>query len=321
MNQRFWNLFGNNYVENCLKWKHSDKNPVLPSTKEKTGFKCNWTANPDILEFRGRRFLYYRGNGILANRPGEYHDRLAVAELFGTDGNGGLCYRELNDGKMIVDVGKPGEFDCEHALDPAAVVFRDKVFLYYSGVGETSNTIGLAISEDGEHFTKYGAVMPGRAPDVVVRDGKVYLITHRKWENGKTQSQLYLFVSEDGIHFTPVAPLEGFSKKGDWDSYALTTLRLSEEGDTYYLMYGGSAYLADEPDFFGLARSKDLIHWEAHPGNPIFGCSAKGMQDGGAIWFPALFEEKDQFVMLYEGSRGKYTWDLDSQICLATISK
>jgi hypothetical protein len=86
-------------------------------------------------------------------------------------------------------------------------------------------------------------------------------------------------------------------------------------------MYGGSSYLADEPDFFGLARSKNLIDWEYHPGNPIFGCAAKGAPDGGAIWFPALHETRDDFLMLYEGSRGKYSWDLSSTICMASTRK
>ena len=64
-----------------------------------------------------------------------------------------------------------------------------------------------------------------------------------------------------------------------------------------------------------------MLTWEKHPGNPIFGCGPKGSPDGGAIWFPAVYEESDRFVMLYEGSRGKYTWDCSSQICMSTIKK
>jgi hypothetical protein len=91
--------------------------------------------------------------------------------------------------------------------------------------------------------------------------------------------------------------------------------------DAYYLIYGGSSSLLDQPDYFGLARSNDLLHWERHPGNPIFGCGAKGQEDGGAIWFPALIETADRFVLLYEGSRGNYRGDLSSQICQSSIPK
>ena len=313
MNQKFWNLFGNDYTRNCLKWQHSPQNPVLPKTGTEFGFKSHWTANPDILEFKGRRLLYYRGNGVLEDRPGEHHDRLAVAELLGTDENGGLCYRDLNEGNILFDAGGDLDFDY-HVLDPSAVIFQDKVFLYYSATSQYVDSVGLALSEDGEHFTKYGSVMAGRAPAAVVWKDKIYMVTQYR-------GKLFLFSSGDGIRFRMEAPLEGFFKPGTWDAHAITTFRIYQEGDVFYAMYGGSAYLEDEPDYFGLARSADLIHWETHPGNPIFGCGPKGAPDGGAIWFPALFEEEHCFSMLYEGSRGKYSWDLSSEICLARIPK
>jgi beta-xylosidase len=87
------------------------------------------------------------------------------------------------------------------------------------------------------------------------------------------------------------------------------------------MICGGSPDLNDQPDYFGIAKSKDLITWEKHPGNPIFGIGAKGEEDGGAIWFPALIEIKTHYVMLYEGSRGRYAWDLSSQICMSSIKK
>ena len=110
-------------------------------------------------------------------------------------------------------------------------------------------------------------------------------------------------------------------EEGSWDAFSITTARLSADAGWFYMMYGGSAYLADEPDCFGLARSKDLVHWERHSGNPIFGRGPAGSPDGGAIWFPALLETEDCFILLYEGSRGKYSWDLSSAICMASAAK
>ena len=313
MNQRFWDLFGEDYTKNCLLWQHSPANPVITKTGGEYGFKSHWTANPAILDFQGRRFLYYRGNGILEDRPGERHDRLTVAELIGIDAKGGLCYNDLNDGRILFDAGGDNDFDY-HVLDPSPVVFRGKVYLYYSATGRYVDSVGLAISEDGEHFTKYGAVMPGRAPASVVWNDMIYMVTQYR-------GKLFLHSSEDGIRFRMVGPLEGVSRKGDWDGFAITTFRIFRENDAFYAMYGGSSYLEDEPDYFGLCRSTDLLHWEPHPGNPVFGCGPKGSPDGGAIWFPALFEEEDCFAMIYEGSRGKYSWDLSSEICLSTIRK
>ena len=182
MNTELWRRFGADYTANCAAWRHAPDNPVLPASG--TTWKSCWTANPDVLEWRGRRLLYYRGNGVLPGTDGKRHDRIAAAEIV-----------------------------------------------------------------------------------------------------------------------------------------SITTARLSREGEWCYMVYGGSAYLADEPDYFGLARSRNLVDWERHPGNPIFGCGAKGTPDGGAMWFPALVQTDDCFVMLYEGSRGKYSWDLSSAICLASIPR
>lgn len=131
----------------------------------------------------------------------------------------------------------------------------------------------------------------------------------------------HLRVSADGITF----PDDGMSEcvfrgePGSWDAQSVVTARIHRDRDTFFMLYGGSANSLDEPEFFGLARSTDLRTWERHPGNPIFGHGAGGTIDGGAIWFPAMIETAADATLLYEGSRGKYAWDLSSRICVATL--
>ncbi|SFJ79952.1 Predicted glycosyl hydrolase, GH43/DUF377 family [Paenibacillus sp. UNC496MF] len=316
MSKKLWQLFSGDYRQNCLSWHHSPHNPVIPASGET--WRSVWVANPDVIEFGGRQLLYYRGNGIQPATDGKRHDRLGVAEIASvTRDNIGL--RDLNGGEPIVDVGAPGEFDDKDVLDPSAAVFGGKVFVYYSAIGSGPDCVGLAVSEDGVRFEKAGNIMEGRAPAVIVKDGYVYMIYQLLEENGY---QLYLSRSQDGIRFEPVSDRPIFAgEPGSWDALSIVTAQLTQDGDAYYLMYGGSSYLVDEPDFFGLARSTDLLRWERHPGNPIFGCGAMGQEDGGAIWFPALIETEAFFAILYEGSRGKYSWDISSQICMATIAK
>lgn len=288
----------------------------MPPTGD--GWQSVWTANPDLLTVDGKLLLYYRGHGTL---PGleELHDRIGVSEVIAID-ESELVLKPLNNGEVIVDVGLPDEFDGIDALDPATVILNNKVFLYYSAIGPGPDSIGLSISDDGVNFIKHGKIMVGRAPDVILKDGKIAMIYQRADEAGNYQ--IFLAESKDGIEFQDVREEPVFRRApGGWDSLSIATVRLSQEEDTYYAIYGGSSNLADEPDFFGLARSKDLLEWEFHPGNPIFGCGPKGAPDGGAMWFPALHEAQNSFVILYEGSRGKYAWDLTSQICLASIPK
>ncbi len=311
----FWNLFSNNYQSNLRLWKHNTaNNPVIPAGTKL--WKKYWTANPAIISFQEQTLVYYRGNGITPTNP-DRHDRLAVAGIKKISADH-IELRELTD-NYIVDVGEKGSFDSNDVLDPAAVVFNDKVFLYYSAIGAGKDSVGLAISNDGIHFEKYGKVFTGRAPSVAISDGKIYMIYQN--DSGEGYKGFYLSMSTDGIHFEPIneAPVLSGAATG-WDKY-VATARIYKEHDEFLMIYGGSPDLNDQPDYFGIAKSKDLITWEKHPGNPIFGIGAKGEEDGGAIWFPALIDINSHYVMLYEGSRGRYAWELSSQICMSSIKK
>lgn len=318
MKTSIWNLFGPDYRRNCLAWRHSAENPVIPAAGDT--WKQRWTANPDVLDFADRRLLYYRGNGVMPGREARNHDRIGVAEIAGLSADG-LDLQELADGLPIVDVGEKDSFDSEHVLDPATAVFRGDVLLYYSAIGNGPDSVGLATSTDGIRFKKVGKVLDGRAPDVVVRDEGISMLYQKKNTDGRYE--FFVAHSSDGVHFENASTQAVFSPSGrtGWDCHDVSTGRLCPDEDGYLLLYGASSSLVDQPDSFGLARTPDLIHWERHPGNPIFGCGPKGAEDGGAIWFPALIETDALFVLLYEGSRGDYRGDLSSQICMASIAK
>jgi Beta-xylosidase len=327
---RLWDAFGPDWRENCRRWRRFSGNPALPPSGDT--WKRVWTANPD---FRWRAddntlLVYYRGHGTLAGSPaGERTcDRLAVARVDAL-GPDGLRITDLNGGLPVVDVGPEGAFDAAEALDPSAAEFAGRVLLFYSALGPGEHGVGLAVSTDGtagERFAKHGPVLTGRAPSALAQGDRVYLL-YQDWLPGhaaeRQQWCFYLAVSEDGLTFSPVqdAPILT-GTPGDWDAYSVVTGRLLAGADGWtYLLYGGSAYLSDEPEHFGLARSRDLVNWEKHPGNPIFGAGARGEPDGGAIWFPALWETDTHFHLLYEGSEGPYAWNLRSAVCLASREK
>lgn len=315
-NSPFWNLFSENYQKNCRLWSHNTlKNPVIPAGN--LLWKKFWTANPTVINFNEKLLVYYRGNGITPTNP-DRHDRIAVAQLKDITSDN-IVIKDLNNKNFSIDVGEKGSFDDSDVLDPGAVVFKNKVFLYYSGVGTGPNSVGLAISDDGVLFQKHGSVLIGRSPSVIVAENKIYMIYQN--DDGKGYRGFYLAESEDGINFKKCleTPVLG-GKENGWDKF-VTTARIYKENDTFLLLYGGSPDLNDQPDYFGLARSTDLRSWEKHPGNPIFGLGAKGEEDGGAIWFPALIDIGSHYVLIYEGSRGRYAWDLSSQICMSSIQR
>jgi predicted GH43/DUF377 family glycosyl hydrolase len=318
MTKAFWSLFCNDYRKNCLAWQHSARNPVIPASG--STWKSHWTANPEILEFAGKRLLYYRGNGTMPGPDQELHDRIGVAQIIrlSTDN---IEIQDLNDGLPIIDLGDPEAFDRQHILDPAAIVFQGKILLYYTAVGKGQDSIGLASSSDGIKFTKLGKIIEGRAPDVVIKDGRIHMLLQRA--NGKGGHEFFIASSSNGMSFNIEnnSPVLAPTARPAWDGYDVTTGRLFSSDEGFFLLYGGSSSLTDQPDYFGLAKSNDLIHWERHPGNPIFGCGPKGSEDGGAIWYPALIETQDKYILLYEGSRGGFTGDISSSISMASIGK
>ncbi len=127
---------------------------------EGNSWQKRWTANPDFLNFGGKTLLYYRGDGTTSADDGAFHDQIGVAELNGISTKG-ISYELLNHGHPIVPIGRKGSFDDGMVLDPSAVQFGSRVFLYYSAIGTPGYHIGLAVSSDGVHFRKMGPVIEG----------------------------------------------------------------------------------------------------------------------------------------------------------------
>ncbi len=270
--------------------------PTVPGT-----WKSNYTANPDLLLIKDTYFLYYRG------QKDDQHDRLGVMTVPAKDFDGKTWHEYA--GNPVVDVGKAGSFDHQHALDPASVLVNGTVFLYYSAIGHNPRqSVGLAVSQDGFKFTKYkdNPVIVGRAPEVV-HDGKLFYLYY---VNGNRRGgyQINLAVSSDGYRFknyenNPVLREgQGPLTPENWDGKTVTTPRIFKEKNTYYMIYAGDHLRIDSPRSFGLATSTDLYNWKKYPGNPIFSASDKKEWDGGYIWFGTVENINGVYYMWYEGA-------------------
>jgi predicted GH43/DUF377 family glycosyl hydrolase len=313
--QNLWDLFSTSSTTNVLAWTRHNENPVIRASG--STWKTRWTGRPELISFQDRTLLFYQGNGVLPGKAKGYHDRIGVAEVVAI-GSMQLNYRDLNGGQPVLDLGKAGDFDDAGMLDPAAAFFNGRLYLAYSAVGRGPNSIGLAVSVNGEQFTKLGKVLEGQSPDLLVVRDTLFMVYQKPDSVGQ---KVYLALSTDGKKFSPASTHPVFAgEAGQWDAKSVNTPRVWEYKEVYYMLYGGSPDFADAPEFFGLARSNDLRQWETHPGNPIFGAGFHGTADGGAIWYPAVQESDNWIVMLYEGSSGRHSWG-PSSICMAWIAK
>jgi len=268
-------------------------NPVLPVVE---GTYKSWhTANPDILLKDGMMYYYYRA--------GDGRDRIALATvpLERFDGKTFYDY-EFNP---IIDIGRDS-FDDMAVLDPAAVVFNNKVFLYYSGLGKGEDSVGLAVSKNYYNFSKYkkNPVITGRAPEVVLKDGIIYM--YYVLPNPRGGYTVHLATSDDGYRFEkfrrPV--FEPASDIRAWDGKTVTVPRIVEKEGMYYMLYAGDNRYMDYPPFFGLAFSHDLVNWHRSGQNPLFSRGEEGAFDEGAIWYGQLFEHGRKWYLWYEGWGG-----------------
>jgi beta-1,2-mannobiose phosphorylase / 1,2-beta-oligomannan phosphorylase len=277
-------------------WKRYPHNPVFPATPGT--WREAQTANPDLLLKDSLYYMYFRGQ-----RGG--HDRIGVATIPKAKFDGATWDIQP---EPIIDVGGPGSWDENHALDPAAIVFQGKVFLYYTGSSPRSDrSVCLAVSDDGLNFKKYqgNPVILGGAPEIAEKDGVLYLFFWKQVP-GKKGFQIHYATSGDGYHFSEpgeslVLPV---GAEGKWDCFTVETPRIFLDRGLYYMVYCGSDRNKDYPFHAGLATSTDLVHWTKYQHNPIFGRGEEHQWDEGAIWFTTVEKIDGRYFMWYEGYGG-----------------
>lgn len=277
-------------------FKKYDGNPVIPR-KDGT-FGSIHMANPDLLEFQGKLYLYYRGQG------NEKHDQIGVA-FSDKDKFDGVNWEHYPNNPIIKVSENRSDFDSNHILDPGTAVIDGKVFLYYSGHSfDRPACIGLTISNDGINFKKHGpgpVIESAIAPEVVIKDGLVYLFYQRKV---KDHFEFFLCTGSDGISFDKKDEKKIFGPScvpDTFDHFSVSTCRIFQEENLYYMIYGGGDKFDDYPPAFGLARSRDLVNWERYPNNPVMERGLPGTWDEGGIWFGTTYKYKDSCYLWYEG--------------------
>jgi beta-1,2-mannobiose phosphorylase / 1,2-beta-oligomannan phosphorylase len=277
-------------------WQRYPGNPVFRATSGT--WREAQTANPDLLLLDSTYLMYFRGQ-----RDG--HDRIGVATIPEEKFDG---FTWTIHPEPVIDVGEGGSWDEQHALDPAAILFRGQVFVYYTGSSpKADRSICLAMSADGIHFTKSSdnPVILGGAPEVVLRDSVLYLYFWRAVP-GRRGFQIHYATSRDGIHFLEPANSLALAvgAPGEWDSFTVETPRIFAEGGLYYMLYCGSDLNKDYPFHAGLATSDDLVHWTKYGGNPVFSRGEAGSWDEGAIWFTTVEKIRGRYYLWYEGYGG-----------------
>jgi hypothetical protein len=278
--------------------KNNDKKFVrissIPLLSPLSGtFYAEGATTADVLEFQQEILMFFGGLSAKHERIG-----LASVEKDSFEGTSWTKWFSM----PIVDIGDSSDFDSLHVTDPASVVVNNQIYLYYSGIGKGEDAIGLSISDNGRVFFKsiFCPVIRGRAPEIVLYNGRFYLFFVR--ENSLGGYSIYLNVSDDGILFSGAeSRIVLTPTPGSWDGYSITTPRIIKTDDLFMMIYAGDNQTRDQPKSFGLAYSEDLENWSKYGNNPVFTRGKPGSWDDQAIWFGTPYICQGRTLMLYEG--------------------
>jgi hypothetical protein len=168
-----------------LKWKLDPEAPLL-EPGAKGAFDSASVETPSVVRFQGKYHLFYTGVG----------DRglagpMSIGHAVSEDG-----VRWTKDSQPVLKpTGTHTDWNGYQVAEPGAVVFRDRIYLYFAAVGiragakpPAKRVIGLAVSENGKEFGPAEPVLGQDAlfptdrgfdgystPAAAVNGGKVHL--------------------------------------------------------------------------------------------------------------------------------------------------
>ena len=225
-------------------------------------------------------------------------------------------------------LGKPVHWEALHTFNPAAVVRDGKIYVLYraeddSGtmqIGMHTSRLGLAVSEDGLHFTRGDVPVfypakdseearewPGGTEDprIVESPEGGYVITYTQW-NRKTY-RVGIATSPDLHTWTKHGPAFGMGKYGGlkYKSAGIVTECVTKgrciaaKINKHYWMYWGEGEIH-------LATSDDLVHWTPLEGADhqpkVLMRARPGKFDSGLPEVgPPPVLTKDGIVLVYNG--------------------
>lgn len=140
-------------------------------------------------------------------------------------------------------------------------------------------------------------------PQVVYEAGRFWMLYVHYDEVRPPNACLELATSTDGLEWEvhPDSPVLTPSTDA-WDAWRTSYHSILKVADTFYLYYTGIRETFRDYGI-GLATSKDLIHWERHPDNPLLVPLGFGFEKT-AIQVPCVCVEDGTWHLYYLGMDG-----------------
>lgn len=209
-----------------LRWRLDPGGPLMDAS----GTPFVSIETPSVVFFRGEYHMYFSGI-----HPSGYIPVMEIGHATSPDG----IHWKKDPLPVITSSGKVAEWTGYAVAEPGAVVYKDKLHLYFVGIGARPKglppqlqSIGLAVSTDGRNFDKPRVVhtqtrqyppeagFPGYSTPSAIVDGE----------------RIHLFY--DVVHFDKNA-------KPDWRQVALQHA-VSTDGGLSFVESGGPLLRRDD---------------------------------------------------------------------------
>jgi hypothetical protein len=250
-------------------WRLEPETPLLSAK----GTHFNSIETPSVVKFRGRYHMFFTGTFEHPNPS-----PMAIGHAVSDDG----IHWSATPTPVLAATGQGADWNGYLVGEPGAVVFKDEILLYFSAVGARpgghppqSQTIGLARTVDGEHFS---------APAKVLTQSSLYP-PERGYAGYSTPAG---FVLGGKVHL--IYDVAHFQPGGDpeWEQVALHHAVSSD---------GGVTFLQDASPIL----SREDLPWTS---GEILAPSALVEGDQVTLWFAGHVRRKDLGPMIRRGIAG-----------------
>lgn len=302
-------------------WQRDPRNPILPPGGGPFDVGC--CMNPCVIRQGATYWMFYSG----ADKDGFRRICLAKAPVDRLD-----TWERLGP---LFDVGAAGTFDETWCVLPLVHKINGRRHLYYtgrsaqSGVGlQAFHGIGLLVSDDLEHWTKYseepvlrgdgfaqwpenkGLASGGCLLDLPQPDGSVLVRMYYTLATGSVGSDLRVNQqkfsvcahSKDGITWDARRVLMGPREEADYENAATIGLNVWPVNDGFRALYGEigtrfGAYSICE------ARSLDGLRWDRGAPEDNLALAPEGSGwESRMTTYPMVLREDDHVRLFYCGN-------------------
>ncbi|MGH9591727.1 MAG: hypothetical protein ACRD5L_01455, partial [Bryobacteraceae bacterium] len=202
---------------------------------------------------------------------------------------------------------EPGEgWEASDVLNPSVIFFSGQWLNLYSGFDGNTWHTGLALSADGEKWTKQGKVISpdprGWEGNYIAANGSVIAAGRelRYYYQAGSPPRIGMAQSADGKHWRKYgAPVLEPGPYASWDERGVADPYAVRFGPEFYLFYLGMDRARRQR--LGVAESSDGIVWYKLRANPVLELGGAGTFDENGLGEPAVWASHGYYWMLYVG--------------------